>query len=64
MTRTDEGMTPDHEEGTAEEERDAAQGERANAGDPEHNTTPPGNPEADDDAVAKAEESLGRVTGR
>lgn len=64
MARTDEGMTPKHEDDIAQEERDTEGGERPSAGDPEHNTTPPGNPQTDDDAVAKAEDSLGRVSGR
>jgi hypothetical protein len=32
--------------------------------DPIQRPAPPGNPDADEEAVAKAEENLGRVTGR
>jgi len=64
MTRSDEGMTPDHEEGIAQNERDAEESVRPNAGDPKHNTTPPGNPDTDHEAVEKGQENLGRIAGR
>ena len=64
MTRSDEGMTPEHEDDIVQDERDAEENGRPSAGDPEHNTTPPGNPETDDDAVAKGEDNIGRIAGR
>jgi hypothetical protein len=64
MNRSDEGMTPEHEQDIAQDERDAEETGRANAGDPEHNSTPPGNPETDDGAVEKGEDNLGRIAGR
>ncbi len=64
MNRSDEGMTPEHEQDIAQEERDADEAGRRNAGDPEHNTTPPGNPETDQEAVEKGEDNLGRIAGR
>jgi hypothetical protein len=62
MTKSDEGIAPEHDEDVVQHERTA--GNRPSAGDPEHNTTPPGNPETDDEAVAKGEDNLGRITGR
>jgi hypothetical protein len=63
MTKSDESGTREHEEDVVQAES-AAGGDRPSAGDPEHNTTPPGNPETDDEAVAKGEDTLGRITGR
>jgi hypothetical protein len=65
MTRTDEGMTPDHEGEIVQEERDAE--ERAPHGDdndPIRDPAPPGNPDTDREAVEKGEEQIGRVVGR
>lgn len=63
MTRTDEGMTPEHEDDIAQTERDG-EGPSAGGDDPAHNAAPPGNPETDSDAVEKGEEQIGRVVGR
>ena len=64
MTQRGEGRTPEDEEDPAQNERGATGGEGPSAGDPEHNTTPPGNPETDDEAVARGEENIGRIAGR
>lgn len=64
MTRSDEGVTREHGQDVAQDERGAEEAGRPNAGDPEHNTTPPGNPETDEEAVEKGEENLGRIAGR
>ena len=64
MNRSDEGKTPEHEGDMAQNERHAEERRRQNAGDPDHNTTPPGNPETDDEAVEKGEDNLGRIAGR
>jgi hypothetical protein len=63
MTRTDEGMTPEHEDDIAQDERDR-EGLPSGEYDPAHNAAPPGNPETDGDAVEKGEEQIGRVVGR
>jgi hypothetical protein len=63
MTKSDEGVTPQHQEDIAQDERD--EGPEAAAGDDvSEQTSPPGNPETDDAAVEKAEDNLGRVVGR
>ena len=64
MRGTDEGTPAERDEDTVAEERDPAGENRPSAGDPEHNTTPPGNPETDDEAVAKGEQNMGRIAGR
>jgi hypothetical protein len=65
MTRSDEGMIPEHENDSAQDERDAEQSPpRGDEHDPTRHPAPPGNPEADDEAVEKGEEQIGRVVGR
>ncbi len=58
MAKSDEGVTPQHEEDIAQD------GDRPESGadeDVSQQTAPPGNPETDDQAVEKGEENLGRV---
>ena len=65
MSRSDEGMTPRHEDDIAQEERDSEASAGTHAGgDEAHRTSPPGNPATDEEAVDKGEENLGRITGR
>jgi len=64
MTKSDEGMTPQHEEDIAQDERDEGRPETSARDDVSRQTSPPGNPETDDAAVEKAEDSLSRVVGR
>ena len=64
MTQSDEGMTPQHEEDIAQDERDGRRPEAAAGDDVSEQTSPPGNPETDDVAVEKGEDTLGRVVGR
>ncbi len=64
MTRSDEGMTPKHEEDIAQDERDQRRSEAQAGDDVSEQTSPPGNPETDDVAVEKGEDNLGRVVGR
>ena len=64
MTQSDEGMTPQHEEDIAQDERDERRPEAAAGDDVSEQTSPPGNPETDDVAVEKGEDTLGRVVGR
>ena len=58
----------EREEGTQHEDpsdhESAAESSPADYADPGHRTAPPGNPDADQDAVEKGEENIGRVTGR
>lgn len=63
MTRTDEGMTPKHEDDIAQDERDE-EGTPSAENDPAHNAAPPGNPETDSEAVEKGEEQIGKIVGR
>lgn len=64
MTKSDEGMTPQHEEDIAQDERDAGGPESRADEDVSQQTSPPSNPETDDAAVEKGEDNLGRVVGR
>ncbi len=64
MTKSDEGMTPQHEEEIAQDERDGVRSEPGADQDVSQQTAPPGNPETDDQAVEKGEDNLGRVVGR
>ena len=67
MSRSDEGMTPQHEEDIAHAERDAEESAQPRGGgDPDtaDRVTPPGNPETDDDVVEKGQDDLDRVVGR
>lgn len=57
-------MTPQHEEDIAQDERDEGRVEPAASEDVSEQTSPPGNPETDDEAVEKGEDNLGRVVGR
>ncbi|HLL85859.1 MAG TPA: hypothetical protein VK387_00945 [Thermoleophilaceae bacterium] len=60
MTARDEGTDENHEDRAGADEQDAhPAGE-----DQAHRTAPPGNPEADEDAVEKGEDNIGRITGR
>ncbi len=61
MAKSDEGMTPQHEEDIAQDERPEARSESGADEDVSQQTAPPGNPETDDQAVEKGEENLGRV---
>lgn len=64
MTKSEQGLTPQHEEGIAQDERDEVRADPAANQDVSQQTAPPGNPETDDQAVEKAEDNLGRVVGR
>ena len=65
MTTRDEGTVPEHERDIAQDERDREErSPRGDEHDPTQHPAPPGNPEPDDDAVAKGEEQIGRVVGR
>lgn len=64
MTESDEGMTPQHEEDIAQDERDQGGSESAAGEEVSRQTSPPGNPETDDAAVEKGEDNLGRIVGR
>lgn len=64
MTKSDEGMTPQHEEDIAQDERDEGRPESGADEDASQQTSPPGNPETDDAAVEKGEDNLGRIVGR
>lgn len=64
MAKTDEGMTPQHEEDIAQEERAGDRPEPEAKSNVSEQTTPPGNPETDDQAVERGEDNLGRVVGR
>ncbi len=64
MMKSDEGMTPQHEEDIARDERDEGRSESAADEEVSRQTSPPGNPETDDAAVEKGEDDLGRVVGR
>ena len=52
--------TPTNDDQASEEHELQPRGDS----DPASHPTPPGNPPADDEAVEKAEDQLGRVTGR
>jgi hypothetical protein len=64
MTKSDEGMTPQHEEDIAQGDRDEERPESEAGEDVSQQTSPPGNPETDDAAVEKGEDNLSRVVGR
>ena len=64
MAKSDEGMTPQHEEDIAQAERAGDRSEPAADLDVAQKTGPPGNPETDDQAVEQGEDNLGRVVGR
>ena len=59
--KSDEGMTPQHEEAIVQDERDEGGPETGEGDDVFRQTSPPGNPETDDAAVEKGEDNLGRV---
>ncbi len=59
--KSDEGMTPEHEEDIAQDERDEGRPESGAGDEVSRQTSPPGNPETDDAAVEKGEDNLGRV---
>lgn len=61
MAKSDEGVTPQHEEDIAQDERHGDRPESGADEDVSQQTAPPGNPETDDQAVEKGEENLGRV---
>lgn len=64
MTKGDEGMIPQHEEGIAQDQRGGVRSEPGADHDVSQQTAPPGNSETDDQAVEKGEDNLGRVVGR
>ena len=64
MTKSDEGINPQHEDDIAQDERDERRPGAAAGDDVSEQTSPPGNPETDDAAVEKGEDNLGRVVGR
>ncbi|MBA3421555.1 MAG: hypothetical protein H0U12_06620 [Thermoleophilaceae bacterium] len=64
MTKSDEGMTPKHEEDIAQDDRDEDRLESSAGDDVSEQTSPPGNPETDDAAVEMGEDNLGRIVGR
>ena len=59
--KSDEGMTPQHEEDIVQDERDEGRPEAGAGEDAFPQTSPPGNPETDDAAVEKGEDSLDRL---
>lgn len=64
MAKSEEGMTPQHEEDIAQEERAGDRPEQEANLNVSEQTAPPGNPETDDQAVERGEDNLGRVVGR
>ena len=64
MTETPEGTDQRDAEGAPRQEGAREAPAAVGEDDQAHRTSPPGNPEADRDAVEKGEENIGRVTGR
>jgi hypothetical protein len=65
MTQSEDPTPPEQDRHSASPRSDE-EARRPGAGehDPTQHPSPPGNPETDDEAVAKGEENLGRITGR
>ena len=59
--KSDEGMTPQHEEDIVQDEPDEERSEAGAGDDVFQQPSPPGNPEADDAAIEKGEDNLDRV---